>query len=156
MILGGYGMVIKRLTQIVVLPDSSAGVCSLLSRIVYQVMISKSSTDYRYLKRFPDWGPSVPSLLNYIHEGTEWEAHRPRLKNDGSHRWIPHRVVCFDCMCQSGCCEGNSTAQHWQWHGISQCPVRSVTSSHSIDRCSLFLCALPSPSAMSLLKPDVS
>ena len=34
MILGGYGTAIERLTQIVVLPDSSAGVRSLPSHIV--------------------------------------------------------------------------------------------------------------------------
>ena len=94
-------------------------------------MIISSSTDYFISLRFPDWGPSIPSLLNYIHEGTEWAGHRPHLKNDGSHHWIPHWVVCFDCMCRSGCCEGDNTslctAWHRQWHGISQCLVRSVT-----------------------------
>ena len=111
-------MAIERLTQIVALPDSNAGVRSLPS--IAKLRLVGAAQTIAYLKRFPDWGPSIPSLLNYIHEGTEWAAHRPCLKNDGSHHWIPHWVVCFDCTCQSGCCKGNSTsicmARHWQWH----------------------------------------
>ena len=129
MILGGYSMAIERLTQIVALPDSNAGVRSLPS--IAKLRLVGAAQTIAYLKRFPDWGPSIPSLLNYIHEGTEWVAHRPCLKNDGSHHWIPHQVACFDCTCRSGCCEGDGTslraAQHRQWHSISQCPVWSVT-----------------------------
>ena len=44
---------------------------------------------------------------------------------------FPIWVVCFDCTCQSGCCEGDGmsirAAQYWQWHSISWCLVWSVT-----------------------------
>ena len=126
---GGYGTAIERLTQIVALLGSSASIRSLPS--IAKLRLVGAAQTITYLKRFPDWGPSIPSLLNYIHEGTEWVAHRPCLKNDGSHRWIPHQVVCFDCTCQSGCCKGDGmslhVAWHRQWHGISWCPVWSVT-----------------------------